>query len=256
MTCQAKFRWTSASRSHVGLVRDRNEDAFLDQPERRLWAVADGMGGHALGDVASRMVVDSLSSIPAQDDVGQRIAEACARLQAANRQLRVEAAARGVAIIGTTVVALLACDPSCAYLWAGDSRIYLYRNGRLKQLTRDHSRLEKFKSQNNSDAGNALRMPPRNMISRAVGAADTLEIDSATMRVNDGDVFVLCSDGLSNAVSEQEMRGQLVAGNCQQAAESLVALALERGGRDNISVVVVRADDVYSSDKTILNPAL
>jgi protein phosphatase len=257
VTCQTKFRWTSASRSHVGLVRDRNEDACLDQPERGLWAVADGMGGHALGDVASRTVVESLNNnIPLSDELGQRLADARDRLQGANRKLRAEASIRGVPIIGSTVVALLACDRSCGYLWAGDSRIYLYRNGRLKQLTRDHSQLEKFRSQNNLDAEQAVRVPPRNMITRAVGAADRLEIDEATLKVNDGDVFLLCSDGLSNAVSEQEMRGELVAGNCQQAAESLVDLALERGGRDNISVVVVRADDLNSSDKTVLNPAL
>ena len=259
MTCQTKFRWTSASLSHVGLVRDRNEDACLDRPERGLWAVADGMGGHAMGDVASKTIVDMLDNNgPPSNEFDQRLAATRDRLQAANRKLRAEAAARGVPIIGSTVVALLAGDRSCGYLWAGDSRIYLYRNGRLKQLTRDHSQLEKFRSQNNIDAETAARIstPPRNMITRAVGAADSLEIDEATLKVNDGDVFLLCSDGLSNAVSEQEIRGELVAGNCQQAAESLVGLALERGGRDNISVVVVRADDLNSSEKTVLNPAL
>ncbi|HJW56056.1 MAG TPA: protein phosphatase 2C domain-containing protein [Burkholderiaceae bacterium] len=258
MTCHTKFRWTSASCSHVGLVRGRNEDACLDQPERKLWAVADGMGGHALGDVASRMVVENLNDIPEPNSLEQFLADTRDRLQTTNRQLRAAAATRGVPIIGSTVVALLACDHACGYLWAGDSRIYLYRNGRLKQLTRDHSQLEKFRSQNkdNAEAAEAVHAPPRNMITRAVGAADTLETDEAMMEVHDGDIFLLCSDGLSNAVSEQEMCSELVAGNCQQAVESLVELALKRGGRDNISVVVVRADDLYSSDKTVLNPAL
>ena len=219
MTCETQFRWTSASRSHVGLVRDRNEDAYLDQPERRLWAVADGMGGHALGDLASRMVIETLNKIPTPNNLVQLLTDTRNWLQTANRQLRVEAAIRGVPIIGSTVVVLLACDRSCGYLWAGDSRIYLYRNGRLKQLTRDHSQLEEFKSHNNLNSDGVIHLPPRNMITRAVGAADMLDIDEKTMKVNDGDVFLLCSDGLSNAVSEQEMRSELVAGNCQQAAD-------------------------------------
>ncbi len=256
VTHETKFRWTSAARSHVGLVRDKNEDAFLDQAEDGLWAVADGMGGHALGDLASRVVVDSLRNIPAPDDIELRLAQARDCLQNANRQLRAEAVIREVPIIGSTVAVLLAGDGACSCLWAGDSRIYLYRNGGLKQLTRDHSQLEEFKSLNIPVTAEGVRAPPRNMITRAVGAADTLIIDEETMAVHDGDLFLLCSDGLSNAVSDQEMGETLVTGNCRQAAEALIGKALERGGRDNISVVVVRADDLYSSDKTALNPAL
>jgi protein phosphatase len=155
-------------------------------------------------------------------------------------------------MMGSTVVVLLACAREAAYLWAGDSRIYLYRNGRLQQLTRDHNQAEELK---------AIGAPPdavaamSNGITRALGAADTIDIEHGTLQVRDGDLFLLCSDGLSNPVDEQGIVDALAAGECRRAVDELVAKALANGGRDNISVVVARADDV-SSDKTMLNPAL
>lgn len=256
MTIASKFRWTSASRSDVGLVRKINEDAFIDQPARMIWAVADGMGGHSLGDFASRRVVETLLDMPPSDGLLEFAADARYRLQTVNRELRHEAALRSVRIIGSTVVTLLAHARYCAYLWAGDSRIYLCRNHRLTLLTRDHSQIEELKARGTISAEAAMHHPARNMITRAVGAADLLEVDEETMEVNDGDMFLLCSDGVSNEVTDQEIRGALISGNCQQAAASLIELALKRGGRDNITAVVVRADDVDSPEKTILNPAL
>lgn len=246
MTCDSQFRWTSAAITDVGLVRSRNEDACLERPERGLWAVADGMGGHAYGDVASRMVVEAIDSITAPDSMAQFVAAARTRLSSVNQQLQAEAAARRVPVMGSTVVVLLACGGSAACLWAGDSRIYLYRNGRLQQLTRDHSQVRL------AHGGGAA---VTNMITRAVGAADVLELDEATVVLRDGDMFVLCSDGLSNPVDEQEIMGTLAAGDCPHAVQALVALALGNGGRDNVTVVVVRADDVLG-DRTMLNPAL
>lgn len=255
MTCEIDFRWTSASRTHTGLVRPINEDACLARPERGLWVVADGMGGHTLGDLASRMIVDALDGLAPHGSLDASVAEARDRLQTVNRQLRDEAANRNARIIGSTVVVLLACGRRCTCLWAGDSRIYLYRDGQLTQLTRDHSQLEELRSSGNLNEY-TLTLVARNLITRAVGAADTLEIDEETIEVNDGDIFLLCSDGLSNEVNEQDMRNALVAGDCQQASDALVELALQGGGNDNISVVVVRAEDLYSIEKTALNPAL
>ena len=250
------FRWTSASRSHTGLVRQVNEDACLEQPDRGLWAVADGMGGHALGEFASRVAVRSLMDLPAAESLTQYIADARERLQGANRRLRAEAELRDVPIIGTTIAALLASGRQCACLWAGDSRIYLYRAGRLKALTRDHSQVEAARSQRPPNCDDTLHRPPANVITRAVGAADTLEIDAATVEVIDGDVFLLCSDGLSNEVSEVAMEQALLPGNCRQASQALLELALQRGGHDNITVVVVRAEDLNSPDRTAMHPAL
>jgi protein phosphatase len=250
------FRWTSAARSHAGRVREVNEDACLEQPEHGLWAVADGMGGHALGEFASRLAIRSLVDVPAPASLERRVAAAEQRLQSANRRLRAEAARRDVPIIGTTIAVLLAAERQCACLWAGDSRIYLYRDGGLKLLTRDHSQLEAALSLRRPNSDDTLHRPPANLITRALGGADELELDVNTVEVFDGDVFLLCSDGLSNEVSESAIEQALLPGNCRHASEALLELALERGGHDNITAVVVHAEDLDSPDRTVMLPVL
>jgi protein phosphatase len=250
------FRWTSAARSHVGLIRAINEDAHLNHPERGLWAVADGMGGHSVGDFASRMVINKLNEIQPHSSLANFLVDAHERLQFVNQRLRAEAATRNVQRIGSTVAVLLAWNGHCACLWAGDSRIYLYRNGTLSLLTRDHTQIEQLKARGELTSEEAVGHPARNVITRAVGAVDRLKLDELIVEVDDGDVFLLCSDGLSNEVSDQDIRRVLASGDCLQASEALVALALERGGRDNISAVVVRSEDPCGEDKTLFNPDL
>ncbi|MEW9581880.1 PP2C family serine/threonine-protein phosphatase [Paraburkholderia sp. DGU8] len=255
MTCASQFRWRSSARSDTGCVREINEDACLDQPDPGRWAVADGMGGHAVGDLASRLVIDALSRLASPVSLKTLIADARARLQSANRELREEAARRQVQRIGSTVVVLLACDRFCGYLWAGDSRIYLYREGQLRQLTRDHSQVEQLKSLGVLTDEEARHHPAQHMITRAVGATDQLELDDDAIEVADGDVFLLCSDGLSNELSDDEIGSVLSSTERATACEALVELALARGGRDNITAVVVEAQDPDASDKTLLNPS-
>jgi protein phosphatase len=255
VTCASQFRWTSSARSDAGRVREINEDACLDQPQPGRWAVADGMGGHAVGDLASRLVIDALSRLASPVSMKTLIADARTRLQTANRQLRDEAARRQVQRIGSTVVVLLACDRFCGYLWAGDSRIYLYREGQLRQLTRDHSQVEQLKSLGVLTEEEARHHPAQHMITRAVGATDVLELDDDAIEVADGDVFLLCSDGLSNELSDDEIVAVLTSAERENASEELVELALARGGRDNITAVVVQAEDPDASDKTLLNPS-
>ncbi|WP_250473958.1 protein phosphatase 2C domain-containing protein [Caballeronia sp. GAFFF1] len=256
MTFSTEFGWTSAARSDVGCVRLVNEDAVLNSPEQGLWAVADGMGGHAVGDLASRMVIERLASLSTGGALGHVIAEARDQLLRVNDELRAEAARRQVSRIGSTVVLLAARGGACAYLWAGDSRIYLFRNGRLAQLTRDHSHVEELKARGQLTAEEALHHPAQHLITRAVGALDTLELDESSVALADGDTFLLCSDGLSNEVTEAEMASELAPGNCEAAAQRLLEMALERGGRDNISLVVAHAEDVLGSDRTQVNPTL
>lgn len=246
------FQWTSASLSHVGMVRRINEDACLDLPAEGRWAVADGMGGHARGDVASAMVVDALRALTGQDSLPAMLTAARERLMEVNLQLRDEAAARGVPMIGSTVAVLLAHGRHCGLLWAGDSRIYLCRGAKLARLTRDHSQAEEMAA-----AGQAAgAAPPRNLITRAVGADSVLELDDAMLDAQDGDMFLLCSDGLTNEVAEDDILAALLPGDCRHAADTLVDLALAHGGRDNVSAVVVHAEDMQSQDRTVLNPAL
>ena len=252
MDLDHQLRWSSAARTDVGLVRSRNEDAFLAQPQRGLWAVADGMGGHAFGDLASAAVVEALAGLPTSATLADCVALARERLTRVNEALRNVARTRQVPVIGSTVAALLACGIEAACLWAGDSRIYVYRQGRLQQLTRDHSTQEALMQQG-ADLAAAAASP--NMITRAIGAADAIVFDLAPLTVRDGDVFLLCSDGLSTPVDEATIAAALATGDCARAADDLIAAALAKGGRDNITVVVVRVDDV-DGDRTVINPAL
>lgn len=246
--------WTSASLSSVGLIRPINEDSYLDQPERGLWVVADGMGGHARGDLASRLVIEALSKVAPGPTLQAMIASARDRLLGVNRQLRTEAANQNVGIIGSTVVVLLAFERECGYLWAGDSRIYLFRDGAIRQITRDHSRIEALKAMGTMTDEMLANHPARNTITRAVGAHGSLELDDDTLEVSSGDMFLLCSDGLSNEVSEDEMQAALAMDDCRLAVDTLMNLALMRGGHDNISIVIARADDAHAGEKTVVNP--
>jgi protein phosphatase len=194
--------------------------------------------------------------LPPEGTLEQRAAAAETRLLHANHRLRAEAARRDVPVIGTTIAALLVAERRFACVWAGDSRVYLYRDGRLWQLTRDHSQLEAVRSVQVGTSDDTLDRPAANVITRALGGDDSLELDAVGADVADGDVFLLCSDGLSNEVSEAGIMQALLPGNCRLAAEALVDLALERGGHDNITVVVVRAEDLTSPDRTVLHPVL
>ncbi len=249
------FRWTSASRSHPGHVRHVNEDACLDQATAGLWAVADGMGGHTLGEFASGLAVQGLKDLPEAEDLEQRVSAAIGRLREVNRRLRAEAQWREVPIIGTTIAALVAAGSYCSCLWAGDSRIYLLRAGTLIQLTRDHNHLEAACSRPISRSDDTLARPRKNWITRAVGAEDTLDIDRATVELMDGDIFLLCTDGLSNEVSDLSIEQALLPGNCNVACDALLEMALGSTARDNITAVVVRAEDLSSPDRTIIQYA-
>jgi len=256
MAQASPFRWQSASRSHVGIVREINEDACLDQPERGLWAVADGMGGHTLGDVASRLVIEALNGMARADTLAAQVSEARARLRSVNRQLLAEAAVREVQVIGSTVVVLMTDGRHGACLWAGDSRIYRYRDGVLEQLSRDHSHVEELVTRGLLSPADAPHHPARNLITRAVGVAESLELDELDLELRHNDVYLLCSDGLSNEVSAQEIAGVLAAHDCRLAVDELIRLALEHGGRDNVSAVLAVAIDPERDEPTALNPAL
>ncbi|MEX3938485.1 PP2C family serine/threonine-protein phosphatase [Paraburkholderia sp. BR10937] len=237
-------------------MRALNEDACLDQPQRGLWAVADGMGGHTAGDLASGMIVQALGAIVVPNALTSFSATARGTLQTVNHQLREEAARRGVRMIGSTVAVLMAKGREFAWLWAGDSRIYLYRDAQLEALTTDHSYVAELQAQGHLSAEAARHHPSQHLITRAVGAADWLDLDEGRIVVRDGDLFLLCSDGLSNEVQAPEMVRALEAGDCQHATDLLVEMALQAGGRDNITAVVVKVDDPVASDRTLVNPAV
>lgn len=238
------------------MVRKLNEDACLELASRGIWAVADGMGGHAAGDFASRSVVEALATLPEPASLGEAVSAVRERLQMVNSRLADEARRRHETLIGSTAVVLLAYGDHAVVVWAGDSRAYRYRKDVLQQLTRDHSQVEELVAQGLITHQQARHYPGSNVITRAVGVADTLLLDSEMIDVREGDIFLLCSDGLYNEVSEAEIRDALSAGDCQHAGTRLVDLALARGARDNVTVVVVQAQDETQITRTRLNPSL
>jgi protein phosphatase len=213
------------------------------------------MGGHALGEFASALAVQGLKDLPVAEDLEQRVSAAIGRLREVNRRLRAEAQWREVPLIGTTIAALVAAGGHCSCLWAGDSRIYLFRDGRLAQLTRDHNHLEAACSRPIARSDDTLARPRKNWITRALGAEDTLDIDRATVELKDGDIFMLCTDGLSNEVGELSIEKALLPGVCGMACDALLDMALGSAARDNITAVVARAEDLSSPDRTIIQYA-
>lgn len=234
------FRWTSSAASDRGTVREVNEDAFLDRPDLGLWAVADGMGGHAAGDVASRLVVEALGSLPAPRFLGRAVCQLRQRLAQANLELREQAARRNGQIVGCTLAALLAVGGHGVVIWAGDSRVYLLRRGQLRQLTRDHSQVEALIAGGFLDRAAADHHPASNVITRAVGGDEVLTLDAQIQELRDRDLYLICSDGLTKDVSADEIAAVLTKPDDANAAAALVERALRQGARDNVTAVVVR----------------
>ena len=202
MTAGGAFQWTSDGISDVGKIRTVNEDAFTDRPDAGLWVVADGMGGHDAGDFASHAIIDSLNQVGPQRRLSTFIDAVEDRLLQVNQGLIEAAAEREVpTTIGSTVVALLAVQNYCACLWAGDSRAYRLCGGQMQPVSQDHSQVEELIEQGLLLREDAESHPAANVITRAVGAADTLFIDVELVELQDGDRFLLCSDGLFKEVS-------------------------------------------------------
>lgn len=228
-----------ASRSHVGHRRKLNEDAVLACPERGIWAVADGMGGHEAGEVASAMVIEALArSAAAAPD---RIDDVIGALEAVNDTLILLGRSEGQQrTIGSTVVGLVADHGEYRCFWAGDSRGYRLREGALLQLTRDHSLVQDLVDAGMIEAAEAENHPNANVVTRAVGAMDRLRVDAVGGELLRGDTFLLASDGLTRLVGEAELSARLAAGDLEHAAQDLLDLALARGAPDNVSLVIVR----------------
>lgn len=229
----------SAASTHVGKVRKINQDAFLEVPRNSLWAVADGMGGHAEGECASRLVVDLLGALPAPSSAEEAIQQIEQALNTANAQLLSDAETKGVEIIGTTVVILSLIGWTAVIAWVGDSRLYRLRAGQLQQLTTDHTEVQEWVAQGRLSAEEAERHPHGNVLARAVGAEEQLEVAHRVETLQAGDRYLLCSDGLSKELSDQRLLEILSAKEAASAgADRMIAEALAAGGRDNVTVVI------------------
>ena len=225
----------SAGATDVGRARENNEDAFIERPEYGVWAVADGMGGHSYGEVASRMVCDALVDFRIDGTFDEAIDGATERVQQVNEfLLRTAADSDDSGQIGSTVVVLLMRGSRSAALWAGDSRLYRWRAGALEQLTRDHNMAEL--------AGEGA--VASNVITKAVGVEPNLSLDVYRDTVLPEDRFLLCSDGLSRVVTEADISSWMAHPDVSEAVTGLIRTTLDAGAPDNVTVVIaeVRRD--------------
>ncbi len=237
------LNWRSHGRSTVGKVRELNEDAFLENPESGVWAVADGMGGHSAGDEASKAVIDALRSISVTGTLEELTTAVRASLNNTNADLIRLAREKGPGqIMGSTVVVMSAVGEQCAAIWAGDSRLYRYRNGLLSQLTRDHALVPEAVPEDPASPDATSAKVHGNVVTKALGAIPELDIDVITFKAKPGDTYLLCSDGLVKEVNPREIVEILSQSGCDTSSQALIDLALARGARDNVTVIVVTAD--------------
>jgi serine/threonine protein phosphatase Stp1 len=224
--------------THPGTVRSRNEDAFVDRGDIGLWAVADGAGGHGDGNVASSAVAAALSGMPTGLCAAEVLAEVRLRLAGVHADLQRLAAERANGdVIVTTVVVLMARGDHFACLWAGDSRAYLLREGILCQMTHDHSLVQELVAAGSLAPQDAETHPQANIITRAVGSEEPLQLDKVAGTLLPGDVILLCTDGLFKALREAEIARLLAAG---AEPEEVLDMALKAGARDNVTLLVVK----------------
>ncbi|MHB8284261.1 MAG: PP2C family protein-serine/threonine phosphatase [Caulobacteraceae bacterium] len=235
------FDFESVALSDVGKIRTVNEDRVLDHASCGLWAVADGMGGHSAGDVAATRMIEALARVEHASSGYARLSDIVAGVEQVNAQLFGDRLGHNRAPSGTTVVALLVHDEHYACVWAGDSRAYLIRDGAISLITHDHSLVQDLVDQGLLAEDRRRFHPQAHIINRAVGSASTIELDRRFGVVAAGDIFLLCSDGLTACVEDHELAAAFHRDDLAGAAEALMATALDRQAADNISFVVVRA---------------
>lgn len=230
----------SHAQSHKGLVRKINEDACLALGDAGVWVVADGMGGHAAGDVASKMVIDTINDmvsrhgLPSVRSISEALQQANSSLwQYSRSELHGHTA-------GSTVVVLLIDKFHYHLLWAGDSRGYILRDTQLRQLTRDHSQVNELVEQGLLASCDAEQHELANVITRAVGVDESLIIDVVSGVWQPGDLFLLCSDGLTKELPDAEICEYLDHTNIAEANQALLHSTLVAGARDNVTTVLIK----------------
>ena len=241
ITVRRPVQWVGSSATNVGTVRTVNEDAILERPEIGLWAVSDGMGGHDAGNVASRMIVETLGSLQKPDGLGEYVTSIeDAILQVNQRLLEYSEIVLDGRIVGSTFVGLMIYGQVGVCLWMGDSRLYRYRGQEFTQISRDHSHVSELLQAGAITEAEAANHPESNVITRAVGTSEELYLDLEIFKVQIGDIFLLCSDGLYNAVDKETIVRHLSVDDAATMASGLIDSALKNGASDNVSVVVIK----------------
>lgn len=232
----------SSAVTHIGKVRKLNEDSYAERPDIGVWLVADGMGGHAAGEVASQAVADAIKGLQPCHDFAALNEAVKVSLRNVNHLLREQSADyTAKRVPGSTVVVLIIAGSQGAVVWVGDSRIYRYRDQCLVQLTRDHSYVQSLVDQGLIKAEEAESHKMSNIITRAIGIAEPVELDSQTIDVQPGDQFLLCSDGLNRTVPDAEIESVMGGPNGDEAVQSLLQTALDSGAPDNVTIICVQS---------------
>jgi serine/threonine protein phosphatase PrpC len=237
--------FTYSGITHTGRVRTRNEDSFICLPEQELWVVADGMGGHEAGDFASQTITEQAEKFSRQPTLESSILLLEENFLHSNQLIREKAQKLGKqTTIGSTVASLFTWKNLAFTLWAGDSRIYLYREQNLQRLTEDHSFVEELVRMGKINAEEAEEHPAANVVLNAIGIEDNLIIDMEYYEIRHNDIFILCSDGLYKDLSDDKIAALLEAPHqtLEHLNQSLVDAALQVGGNDNCTVILVKAE--------------
>jgi len=231
----------------IGRIRRSNEDSYGIYPDLDLYVVADGMGGHVAGEVASRLAVEAIRSFSAATlksdsslSSSQRLVQA---IQQANEHIiRTSHEDRRLVGMGTTVVTVLIDKDTAHVAHAGDSRVYLLRNQEIKQLTRDHSLLNEYLQRGLLTLEKSEGYPYKHIITRALGSHPSVEVDLQTIDLQPGDCFLLCTDGLTNMLVQEDIRTILITmdNDLEKGCHRLIDLANAKGGEDNITAVLIR----------------
>lgn len=239
---RAPLRAEGMALTDVGRVRAVNEDCYCALPSAGIWVVADGMGGHERGDLASAAVARSVAAVTSMNEFEGTLNAVAEAIHEANRHIYDEASSAGVQM-GSTVVAAVFRERRFGILWAGDSRAYLYRDGILHRLTRDHTQVQQMVDSGLLTPEDVEGHPMGHVLARAVGVAPTLELDAVVDEAQGGDLFLLCSDGLHGVVEEHEIARLLSGPGARAAPERLVGASLERGAPDNVTVVTIAVNE-------------
>jgi serine/threonine protein phosphatase PrpC len=235
-SADAPWTLSSSARTHIGLVRTVNEDRLLNRADRGLFAIADGMGGHSRGDVAADLVIQALSLLAtsAENITAEGL---CKTMCGANERVY-SLDPRRAGQSGSTIAGMHIAEGQVFMFWAGDSRIYRLRQGRLQPLTRDHRVVQEMIDAGVLTEETARAHPRASVITRAVGARPDLSLAFAHDLAEHGDAYLLCSDGLTDLVEAQPI-SRMLGLSAERAADALLEAAIRAGGRDNISLIVV-----------------
>mgnify|MGYP000403183896 CR=1 FL=1 len=229
-------------RSHQGNVRTHNEDSVLCKADTGLWVVADGMGGHEAGDVASQLIVSDLQTLSHRAYLSDFVDDVEDALLLANQKLRQYSVEKLNGLtVGSTVVSLIVRGSVGVALWAGDSRLYRLRGSTFEQLTKDHSEVQIQIDKGIITEEQAETSSIKNMLSRAIGAFDELDIDVNAFTIKEGDLLLLCSDGLYNELSSTELRSIMKTGNVSKVPDKLMSECLSKAAKDNVSFILLKA---------------